>query len=152
MRVFVVSSLATLSVAVLCCGGSGGGGVTPPSLPTAAPDVVTDAGNPFIFNDTGVIVGTSGFASLTIQNIGSQNMVVSSVTYTPDHAGDTAITLSPGVSPAIPATVPFDQYLVIGLTCTPPDAETFNGTVEVKSNAVNLPDIIFNMQCTGVTP
>ncbi len=152
IRVFAVSSLATLSVAVICCGGSGGGGTTPPNSPTALPDVATDAGNPFIFNQTGVIVGTSGFASLTVQNIGSQDMLVSSVTYTPDTGSDTAITLNPGVSPPTPATISFDQYLVIGLTCTPPEAGTFNGIVEIKSNAVNLPDISINMQCIGVPP
>jgi hypothetical protein len=115
---------------------------------------------PFPFNpgSPGVTVGTEGFVSIVDENIGSQDMVVSSVSYTPDSAGDRAITLSPGVAlstapdqPAsTPVTVPFNAALTVGLTCTPPMAGTYNGTVDIKSNASNLPDISIVLQCVGV--
>jgi hypothetical protein len=149
IRVIAFSSLATLSVAFICCGGDSSSNSIP-NAPTALPDVRTDAGNPYQFNQTGVFIGTSGYATITVENIGSQNMVVSSVTYT----GDSVITLSPGVSPALPATISYSNFLVVGLTCTPPgpDAGTYNGIVDIKSNASNLPDIAINMQCLGVVP
>lgn len=101
-------------------------------------------------------VGTSGYVSITVQNTGTEGMVVSSVNYT----GDGSITLSPGVflstdpgTPVTyPATVPFDDYLVVGLTCTPGGAATYNGTVDIKSNATNLPDLSIVLQCVGVPP
>lgn len=101
-------------------------------------------------------MGTSGYVSITVQNTGSQPMVVSKVNYT----GDSGISLTPGISlsttPDMPATppisVPFDAYLVVGLTCTPSGAATYNGTVEIKSNASNLPDISIVLQCVGVPP
>jgi hypothetical protein len=157
MRVFAFSSLAALSVAFICCGGDGGSGNPIPSLPTALPNVATDAGNPYQFNTTGVFIGTSGFANITVQNIGSQDMVVSSVTFTPDSPSDHAITLQPGVSPPLDAgsvSIAYNDYLVVALTCTPPgpDAGVYNGIVDIQSNASNLPDIKVNLQCTGVVP
>jgi hypothetical protein len=154
MRAFAFSVLSALAVGC-------DNGVSVPSLPTAQPSVVTDAGNPLPFNGIlGVTIGTEGFATFSVQNIGSQNMVVSTVTYT----GDSAITLSPGVSSTTadagtiltpPVTLPYNASLLVGLTCTPvrhtPEVkETYNGLVEIKSNASNLPDITTYVQCVGV--
>jgi hypothetical protein len=73
--------------------------------------------------------------------------VVNSVTYT----GDAPITIS-GVAPATPATIAFDATFVVQLTCRPPAAGPYNGTVDIKSNASNLPDISIVFQCMGVAP
>jgi hypothetical protein len=115
---------------------------------------------PFPFNpgSPGVTIGTEGFVSIVDQNIGSQDMVVSSVSYTPDTAGDHAISLNPGVAlsttpdqPAsTPVTVPYNAALLVGMTCAPPAAGVYSGTVDIKSNASNLPDITIVLQCTGV--
>lgn len=83
-------------------------------------------------------------------------MVVSDVTYT----GDSAITLTPGIGLStmpdtpvtLPLSVPFDAALVVALTCTPTTEKTYNGTVDIKSNASNLPDISIVLQCVGVAP
>jgi hypothetical protein len=156
MRVFAFSSLSAL-VAVGC--GGGGGSDSTPSVPTAMPSIAGTTTTPFPFNPgtPGVTVGTEGFVSFTVENIGSPNLVVSSVSY----SGDSAIALKPGISlstdpPGMlatpPVTVPFDVSLVVGLTCTPAADQTYNGTVEVKSNAANLPDISIVLQCVGVAP
>ena len=155
MRAFAFSSLSTLALTLVGCGGSSN---TTPTAPTAVPNIAGTTTTPFPFNPgtPGVTVGTSGFVSITVQNTGSQPMVVSDVKYT----GDTGITLQPGVSlsttPDTPATppisVPFDAYLVVGLTCTPASAKTYNGTVDITSNASNLPDISIVLQCVGVPP
>ncbi len=151
MRVFAFSSLSALVLAVGGCGGS----ESIPSLPTASPSIAGTQATPAPFTNVNggedVLIGEEGFLSFTVQNIGSQDMVVSSVTYT----GDNAITLTPGVSPAIPATVPYDQYLSVSLTCTPavttPEMkETYNGLVDIKSNASNTPDITIYVQCIGL--
>jgi hypothetical protein len=154
MRAFAFSSLFVFAVAVVGCGGSN----STPTAPTAVPDIAGTTATPFPFNPgtPGVTVGTSGFVSILVKNTGSQNLVVSDVSY----SGDSGISLSPGVSlstapdmPApLPVTVPFDASLVVGLTCTPASAKTYNGTVEIKSNAVNLPDISIVLQCVGVPP
>ena len=75
-------------------------------------------------------------------------MTVQSAVYT----GDGAITLSPGVSPATPATIAYSAYFVVSLTCTPTTATTYNGSVEIKSDASNLPDIVVYLQCQGIAP
>ncbi len=143
MRAFAFSLLSALAV------GCDSGGTPVPSLPTASPNVGGTTATPFPFNGgAGVNLGTSGFASITVQNIGSQDMVVSSVTYT----GDAAISLHPGVSPATPATIPFDKFLTVGLTCTPVAAGTVTGTLDIKNNSTNLPDISIVMSCLGVKP
>jgi hypothetical protein len=147
MRVFAFSSLSALALVVVGCGG---GSDTTPTVPTAVPSIAGTTATPFPFNPgtPGVTVGTKGFVSFTVQNTGSQSMVVNTVTY----SGDSAITLQPGVSPVLPATIAFDKYLSVGLTCSPQAAQTYNGTVEIKSNASNLPDISIVLQCVGVAP
>jgi hypothetical protein len=155
MRAFAFSSLSALAVGLAGCGGSD---TTTPTAPTAVPNIAGTTTTPFPFNPgtPGVTVGTSGYVSITVQNTGSQPMVVSNVSYT----GDSGITLQPGVSvsttPDTPATLPasvaFDAYLVVGLTCTPTTEKTYNGTVDIKSNASNLPDISIVLQCVGVAP
>lgn len=155
MRVFAFSSLSALAVAVLGCGGN-----SIPSAPTASVPISGTQATPFPFNaGEGVLIGTEGFVSIVITNIGSQDMDVSSVTYT----GDGAITLNPGVSVSTnsmatqPWVVPYNSALVVGLTCSPvvnhPEVqETYNGLVDIKSNAANLPDIQIYLQCVGVPP
>lgn len=109
---------------------------------------------PFEFNQTGVFVGTEGFQPIVVQNIGSQNMVVSSVGYT----GDGEIAINPGIAlstnpdvlASTPVTVPYNASLVVSMTCIPEAVATYNGTVDIKSNATNLPDISIVMQCMGV--
>jgi hypothetical protein len=147
MRVFAFSSLSALALVVVGCGGDSN--PTPASVPTALPSIAGTTATPFPFNpgSPGVTIGTDGFVSFTVQNIGSPSMTVSSVTYT----GDSAITLQPGVSPTLPATIAFDKYLTVGLTCSPQAAQTYTGTVEIQSNAANLPDIKIVLQCVGVT-
>jgi hypothetical protein len=84
-------------------------------------------------------------------------MLVSSVNFS---GGGGAITFSPGVSvttsPDTPVTYPitvaFDASLVVSLSCAPTAAVTYNATVEIKSNAANLPDISVVTACLGVTP
>jgi len=156
MRAFALFVLSALAV-----GCDNGGGVSVPSEATASPSVVTDAGNPLPFNGIdGVFIGTTGYATFSVQNIGSQDMVVNSVTYT----GDSAITLSPGLSATTadagtilttPITLPYNASLLVGLTCkpvkhTPEVKETYNGIVDIKSTATNLPDIVTYVQCVGV--
>jgi hypothetical protein len=147
MRDFAFSSLSALALAVVGCGG--GSDSTPPAdVPTAVPSIAGTTATPFPFNPgtPGVTVGTEGFVSFTVQNTGTPSLLVSSVTYT----GDSAITLQPGVSPTLPATIAFDKYLTVGLTCDPQSAKTYNGAVDIKSNASNLPDINIVLQCVGV--
>ncbi len=160
IRVLVSSSLAALAIvsAVAACGG--GGGTNPiPTAPTISVAPLGTAATPFLFNVTGVFIGTSGFANIVATNGGSQSLVISSVTL----SGDSAITLNPGLSlsanpdvPAsTPATVPYSDSLVVGLTCTPthhtPEvAETYNAVVEIKSNASNTSDVSAYLQCMGV--
>jgi len=156
MRAFAFSVLSALAVG--CDSGSTN---SIPSEPTAAPSVATDAGNPLAFNGPlGVNIGTLGYATFSVQNIGSKEMVVSQVTYT----GDSAITLSPGVSSTTadagssltpPVNLPYNASLLVGLTCkpvkhTPEVKETYNGIVDIKSNASNLPDIVTYVQCVGI--
>ncbi len=151
MRVFAFSSLSALVLAVGGCGGS----ESISSLPVASPSIAGTQATPAPFTNVNggedVLIGEEGFLSFTVQNTGSQDLLVSSVTYT----GDNAITLTPGVSPPIPATVPYAQYLSVSLTCTPavttPEMkETYNGLVDIKSNASNTPDITIYVQCIGL--
>jgi hypothetical protein len=151
MRVFVFASLSALAVAVGCSSAAG----SVPSLPTAQPSIDGTQGTPALFYNTNgggdVPFGEEGFLSFTVQNVGSQDLKVSSVGYT----GDTAITFNPGVSPAVPATIPYDMYLSVELTCTPVVSNsevitTYNGTVTILSNASNLPTITEYVQCVGL--
>ncbi len=151
MRVFVFSSLSALIAAAFACGTN-----SVPALPTAQPSIQGTQSTPAPFTNVNggedVLIGESAFLSFTVQNIGSQGMVVSSVTYT----GDPAITLMPGVTPSmLPATIAYDQNLVVEMTCTPvvttPEMkETYNGSVNIKSNASNLPDLTIYVQCIGL--
>lgn len=163
MRFLALSSLTSLAIvaAVSACGG-GGGTNTIPNAPTLNVAPLGTQATPFQFNVSGVFIGTSGFANLVATNIGSMDLTVSSVNFT----GDTsAITLTPGLSlstnPDVPATppvtVPYNASVVIGLTCkpvhhTPEVSETYNGVVEIKSNASNTPDVSAYFQCVGVVP
>jgi hypothetical protein len=82
-------------------------------------------------------------------------MLVSAVNFS---GGDGAITFNPGVSVSTspdtpvtyPVTVAFNASLVVSLSCAPTAAVTYNATVEIKSNASNLPDISVVVQCLGV--
>lgn len=171
MRSWVISSLFALAVG---CDNSSG----VPSLPTASPSVGGTAATPFPFNaGAGVFIGTLGFENIVVTNVGSQVMSVTSVTYTPTQAGDRTITLGDpyaklpdggpapisGVSLAsnpdggIPVPPPavavsYNDALVVLLTCKPTAATTVTGTVDIKSNASNLPDISIVTSCLGVEP
>ena len=91
-----------------------------PTAPTAVPNIAGTTTTPFPFNPgtPGVTVGTSGFVSITVQNTGSQPMVVSNVTYT----GDSGITLNQASAfrrrqtrlSRCQLSVPFDASLVVG--------------------------------------
>jgi hypothetical protein len=61
-----------------------------------------------------------------------------------------ALSTAPDQPASTPVTVPFNAAMTVGLTCTPPMAGTYNGTVDIKSNASNLPDISIVLQCVGV--
>jgi len=153
MRVFAFSSLSALLLAAVSCSNASD---SIPQSPTAVPSIAGTQSTPAPFTNANggedVLIGESAFMSFTVQNGGSENLVVSSVTYT----GDSPITLQPGVNPSpLPATIPYDQDLTVGLTCTPvvsnPEVkEVYNGVVEIKSNASNLPDITIYVQCTGL--
>ena len=160
MRFLALSSLTSLAIvaAVSACS-SGGTTNTIPNAPTLNVAPLGTQATPFQFNVSGVFIGTSGFANIVATNIGEMDLTVSTVTYT----GDSAITLSPGLflstNPDVPATppitVPYSDSLVVALTCTPvqhtPEvAETYNGVVEIKSNASNTPDVSAYFQCMGV--
>jgi hypothetical protein len=151
----------TLSLVAVGLAGCGGGGTNPtPTAPFALPNIQGTTTTPFPFNVTGVYVGTSGFLPVQVQNTGSQPLVVSSVTYTPDSSSDTAIFISPGIAlsstPDVlvtpPFNVPYSVSMVLGLECTPPTETTYGGTVEIKSNASNLPDLVIVLTCVGVKP
>ncbi len=155
MRVFAFSSLSALVVAVGGCGDN----TSVPTSPTAAPSIVGTQATPALFYNVNgggdVPVGEEGFLTFDVQNIGSEQMVVSSVTYT----GDSAITLTPGLSVSTadagtvlttPITVEYNAALIVGLTCTPSAKATYNGIVDIKSNASNLPDITSYVQCVGL--
>jgi hypothetical protein len=156
IRVFAFSSVSALVVtaAVAACSSSDGGGGTIPTAPTASPNITGTTATPFQFNQTGVFVGTEGFQPIVVQNIGSQDMVVSSVGYN----GDGEIAINPGIAlstnpdvlASTPLTVPYNASLVVSMTCIPEAVATYNGTVDIKSNATNLPDISIVMQCMGV--
>ena len=157
IRAFVFSSLSTVAVvAALACDS----GTSVPNEPTAQPSVGGTTATPFAFNaGAGVFIGTEGFATVTVKNIGSQTMVVSSVTYT----GDSHIFLAPATGVSVttadagtfltpPVDVPYSASLIVGLTCRPVTPTTVTGTLDIKSNAVNEPDISIVLSCLGVTP
>lgn len=147
--------MSLLAVAVVGCGGSD----STHTAPFAVPNIQGSSTTPFPFNTTGVFVGTTGYQPILIKNTGSQSLVVSGVAYT----GDSDISINPGIalasapqtliSPPPPnITVPFDDSIAVGMACTPLAAATYNGKVEIKSNASNLPDIVIYMTCVGVKP
>jgi len=132
----------TVGLAVAGCGS----GTDVPSSPTLQLPFVTSQTNPVQFNDVqGVLVGTSGFLTFGASNIGSQAMTITTVTY----SGPSAITLQPGTDKPLPATISYNDELLIGLTCTPTAQQTYAGTVEIKSNASNTPDATIYVSCTG---
>jgi hypothetical protein len=139
MRVLVLSTLCAATRSA--CGSD-----SPPSDPTLQLPFATSTTNRVQFNDVqGVLVGTSGFLTFAATNIGTQTLTVTEVTY----SGPLAIALSPGTNEPLPASVPYNDELLIGLTCTPPAAQTYEGTVEIKSNAVNTPDQLVYLSCVG---
>ena len=131
MRVLVLSTLCAAALA-------GCGTDSPPSLPTAKLPFVTSATSPVMFNDIqGVLVGTSGYLTFGLSNIGSQTLTVQTVTST----ASGAITLQPGTDKPLPAAIAYNDELLIGLTCVPTSATTYTGQVQITSNASNTPDI-----------
>lgn len=135
------------SVAVLCvlCAAACGTD-SPPAAPTLQLPFTSSAASPVLFNGTqGVPVATTGYFAFGLLNAGTNNLVVQQVSY----SGDPAMALQ-ALTLALPATLDFNGELVIGLTCTPPGQDNYDGLVSIVSNAANTPDAGVYLTCEGV--
>jgi hypothetical protein len=127
----------------LCLLGCGAG--APPQAPTLQLPFTSTAAAPVPFNGTdGVVLGTTGNWGFGALNGGTASLTVQSVTY----SGDAAMALG-ALSEALPATLPFNGEVVISLSCTPPAAEAYLGTVSIISNAANTPNAVVYLSCLG---
>jgi hypothetical protein len=137
MRAWAMGLLCSLAIA-------GCGADSPPAEPTARLAISTSATAPLLFNNgLGVPVGLPGGVGFGLMNGGTVALVVQSATY----VGAPAITLTTRSS--LPATLGFNQELVVDLTCTPPATNTYDGVVNIASNAVNLPMAEVFVSCVG---
>jgi hypothetical protein len=134
------------ALGIFCCSLviAGCGTDSAPAEPTARLAISTTQTTPLLFNNgQGVPVGAPGLVGFGLMNGGTGALIVETVTY----AGDPAITGSP--RSALPATLAFNEELVVDLTCVPPGISTYAGVVTLASNAVNLPQAEVFVSCTG---
>ena len=107
-------------------GTSGGGSGTPGSNPPPTPGVLTPSSSTVSFGN--VEVGTSTSQLVTLQNTGSSNVVISSVSVTGaglSASGGTSVTLTPGNS------------VTVSVNFSPAAAGAVQGSLSVSSNASN---------------
>ena len=109
------------------------------TLPTLAIDV-----QPPTLPIGDVRVGDPRPVPVTIRNIGSQTLMINSVTLSPVNAAF-AVTGPVGPHPLQPGMTD-----TVNVTCTPPTTITFNTDLRVSSNAQNASTVSVPVSCRGI--
>ncbi|HMK73438.1 MAG TPA: hypothetical protein VK454_08855 [Myxococcaceae bacterium] len=129
------------SMALVGCGTA-----SPADLPTLQLPFTSSASAPVSINGVqGVQVGAQGTFIFQLLNAGNQALVVQSISY----QGDPEIGLDAAPLNPLPATVDFNHWLSVAVTCSPLAAQTYSGTVTIVSNAANAPTALVYLDCVG---
>jgi hypothetical protein len=86
--------------------------------------------------------GVSGSASITISNVGTANLSVSSLT---EGTPGGVITVS---SPSLPGTINPGSMATVTVNCSNASAGSFNDTLTVATNDTNEASVLYNLGCT----
>jgi hypothetical protein len=125
---------------------TGCGADAPVASPILQLPFSSSSANPVLFNSVqGVQVGTVGQFAFGALSSGTVDLVVQSVSY----IGDASMTLLPPAVP-LPATLSFNQELIVSLSCTPAAVQPYAGNVTIVSNAVNDSSAVVFLNCVGM--
>ncbi|MFN0062926.1 MAG: hypothetical protein ACKVPX_10470 [Myxococcaceae bacterium] len=115
---------------------------TPPEEPTLLIDR-TSLGFGQEFN-SGTFIGTTGFATLLLKNEGVQDLVISNVSLS---APNTFSFQGPSTT-----TIELNQSAFIEVRFVPTAVRRDEGTLNIVSNAVNLPNLDVGLSGCGISP
>ena len=139
----------------LALAGCGSDSANPPADPTLQTDIKTTlygANSTAVYSTTPPTVKvaktTTAYASLQLQNIGSQTLNITGVTVTPQGGTPAGIIyLNPQVVPSLPWPLAYNAIRTVEVQCKSDNTGTFTATLSVVSNDKSSPFTVA-VECT----
>ncbi|NTX15386.1 hypothetical protein HUA76_31920 [Myxococcus sp. CA056] len=100
--------------------------------------------------NAGTFVGTSGFNSVMVTNMGEDTLEITDITLNAPSVF--TMKVSNDYTAGTPLQVPSLKHVFIEVTFKPREAQVYQGTITIKSNAANLPEKVIALNGQGIAP
>lgn len=103
--------------------------------------------------NSGTFVGTSGFNSVMVTNMGEDTLEVTDIALNAPSVFTMKVSQEGAEHPANqPMQVLSKKRFFVEVTFRPREAQAYQGTLTIKSNAANLPEKVIALNGLGIAP